>query len=290
LTGHVCLSFAWRKHALHFVAIAAKRETCPVLDFFSWVGDPAGWAALVTLTVMEIVLGIDNVVFISVLTSRLPPEQAHRARQLGLAMALIFRVALLFALTSIMRLTSPVIEALGVSLSWRDIILLVGGLFLIGKATHEIHAEIEGEEAGENGRAQPNAFGIAIVQIALIDMVFSVDSIVTAIGMAQDIGVMVTAVIISMIVMYLAAGAVSRFISRHPTTKTLALAFLILIGVALCADAFGAHIPRGYIYFAMAFAAGIEIVNIMIRRRNKVTRGQRRAAFEARETIRPAGE
>jgi predicted tellurium resistance membrane protein TerC len=234
-------------------------------EFFAWMMTPEGWAALVTLAAMEIVLGIDNVVFISVLVAKLPPEQAERARKLGLLMALGFRIGLLFTITSIMKLNQPVLTLFGNAFSWRDLILLAGGLFLIAKATHEIHAEIEGDGHADAAR-KPKLFLAAIAQIAVIDLVFSIDSIVTAIGMVQDVSIMVVAVIISMAVMYLAAGAVSRFIKAHPTTKTLALSFLILIGVALCADAFGAHIPRGYIYFAMAFSASVEAVNILMRR------------------------
>ncbi len=238
------------------------------LDFFTWMTSPAGWAALLTLSAMEIVLGIDNVVFISVLCAKLPPDKAERARRIGLAMALIFRVALLFTLTAIIRLTTPVVTILGQGFSWRDIILIAGGVFLIAKATHEIHNEIEGETGHDNAsRAATASFGLIVGQIAVIDLVFSVDSIITAVGMSSDIGVMVTAVIIAVAVMYLAAGAVGRFIERHPTTKTLALSFLILIGVALCADGFGMHIPRGYIYSAMAFSAIVEILNIAARRR-----------------------
>ncbi|MBS7695659.1 MULTISPECIES: TerC family protein [unclassified Chelatococcus] len=239
---------------------------------FAWMADPSGWAALVTLSAMEIVLGIDNVVFISVLVSRLPAAQAERARRIGLLLALVFRVLLLFTLTLILTLTQPVFTVLGHGVSWRDIILLAGGLFLIAKATHEIHAEIEGDE-NDHDAAVPGGMGLAILQIAVIDLVFSVDSIVTAIGMAQDISIMVTAVVIAMAVMYVAAGAVSGFISRHPTTKMLALSFLMLIGVSLVADGGGLHVPRGYIYSAMAFAAAVEAINIWAgrnRRRRRV--------------------
>jgi predicted tellurium resistance membrane protein TerC len=242
---------------------------------FEWIADPAGWAALLALSAMEIVLGIDNVVFISVLVARLPASQARRARQIGLMLALGFRVVLLFALTAIMKLTTPVFTVLDQGVSWRDIILIAGGLFLIAKATHEIHADVEGahEENGK-GNAIPRAFMAAIVQIAIIDLVFSIDSIVTAIGMANDLSIMIVAVIIAMGVMYAASGPVGRFIAAHPTTKMLALSFLILIGVALCADGSGFHVPKGYIYFAMAFAGAVEAVNIVARRK--------RAARESR--------
>jgi predicted tellurium resistance membrane protein TerC len=232
-----------------------------------WIGDPAGWAALVTLSAMEIVLGIDNVVFISVLVAKLPAAQAERARRIGLILALVFRVMLLFALTSIMKLTAPVLTILGRGLSWRDLILIGGGLFLMAKATHEIHHEMEGPDEEEARSHAPRAFAGAIAQIALIDIVFSVDSIVTAIGMADNLTIMITAVLIAMIVMYVASGVVGRFIAAHPTTKMLALSFLILIGISLCGEGLGMHVPRGYIYFAMAFAAAVEIVNVTARRK-----------------------
>lgn len=242
---------------------------------FEWVANPAGWAALVTLSAMEIVLGIDNVVFISVLVSKLPRDQAERARRIGLLLALVFRVMLLFALTAIMRLTEPVFTILGNGFSWRDIILIAGGTFLIAKATHEIHAEMEGPDESERRGAAPGAFTAAVAQITVIDLVFSVDSIVTAIGMAQDVSIMVIAVVIAMAVMYAASGPVSRFIAHHPTTKMLALSFLILIGVSLVAEGGEIHIPRGYIYSAMAFAAAVEAINVMAgRKRRKHARGR----------------
>jgi Membrane protein TerC, possibly involved in tellurium resistance len=236
---------------------------------FEWVANPAGWAALVTLSAMEIVLGIDNVVFISVLVSKLPREQAERARRIGLLLALVFRVVLLFALTAIMRLTEPVFTILGNGFSWRDIILIAGGAFLIAKATHEIHAEMEGPGESERRGAAPGAFTAAVAQITVIDLVFSVDSIVTAIGMAQDVSIMIIAVVIAMAVMYAASGPVSRFIAHHPTTKMLALSFLILIGVSLVAEGGEIHIPRGYIYSAMAFAAAVEAINVMAGRKRR---------------------
>jgi predicted tellurium resistance membrane protein TerC len=232
--------------------------------------DPNAWAALVTLTALEIVLGIDNVVFISILVSRLDPASSRRARQIGLSLALIFRIALLFALTALSRLRYPIVTVFGNEISWHDIILIGGGLFLIAKATFEIHGEIDPGEAGrKTGAATGRAFLFVVVQIGLVDLVFSIDSIVTAIGMAQNIEVMIAAILIAMAVMYAASGSVAGFIARHPTTKMLALAFLILIGVALVADGFDVHIPRGYIYFAMAFAAAVESVNILVRRRRE---------------------
>ncbi|GGE80124.1 TerC family protein [Stappia taiwanensis] len=232
------------------------------------LGNPAVWASLFTLTVMEIVLGIDNIIFISVIVSRLEEKAAKRARQIGLALALIFRIALLSILTVLIGLTEPVFSLFGEAFSWRDLILLAGGLFLIVKGTHEIHQGIEGGHTEQSGAAAVG-FGAVIAQIIVIDMVFSVDSIVTAIGMAQHVEVMVAAVVIAMIAMYIASGPISAFVQRHPTTKMLALAFLLLIGVALVADGLGFHIPRGYIYFAMAFSAGVEIINILASARRK---------------------
>jgi predicted tellurium resistance membrane protein TerC len=231
--------------------------------------DPHAWAALVTLTVLEIVLGIDNVIFISVLVSRLPEAQAKRARQIGLFLALIFRIILLGALTWLMGLTQPLFIVFGAGVSWRDIILIGGGLFLIAKATHEIHAEVEAEDSPEELAPVKGAFAMAVVQLIIVDLVFSLDSIITAIGMAEDIEIMIAAVIIAIIVMYLASGPVSHFIADNPTTKMLALAFLVLIGMALIADGFEFHIPRGYIYFAMAFAAVVELFNVWARRNRR---------------------
>jgi predicted tellurium resistance membrane protein TerC len=234
--------------------------------------DPQAWAALVTLATLEIVLGIDNVVFISVLVGRLGSAQRRRARQVGLSLALIFRIALLFGLTSLMRLAVPVITVLGNDFSWHDIILIAGGLFLIAKATHEMHRAIEGPEDAPTASAGRAGLWAVILQVIIIDIVFSIDSIVTAIGMAQDIRIMVTAVLIAVAVMYAASAPVADFIAAHPTTKTLALAFLILIGVALVSDGFGVHLPRGYIYFAMAFAGAVEAVNVLAQQRRRGSR------------------
>jgi len=230
------------------------------------IADPNAWAALITLTVLEIVLGIDNLVFISVLVSRLPEPAATRARQIGLALALIFRVLLLFTITWLVRLTAPVFTIWDNGVSWRDIILIGGGLFLLAKATHEIHAEIEGAEDEPRRSTGRAAFWIVTLQVVAIDIVFSVDSILTAIGMSRDLPVMVAAVLIAIIVMYVASRPTSDFIARHPTTKMLALSFLMLIGVALIADGFEVHIPRGYIYFAMAFAGAVELFNVLASR------------------------
>jgi predicted tellurium resistance membrane protein TerC len=229
------------------------------------------WAALLTLTALEIVLGIDNVIFLSVIVSRIPPPQAKRARQIGLLLALLFRILLLSLLVWLIGLTQPVISVKSVALSWRDIILIGGGLFLIGKATHEIHAEVEAQELESDGSPRASAFFWVIVQIIVIDMVFSLDSIITAIGMAQDLEIMIAAVVIACVVMYVSSGPVARFVAEHPTTKMLALAFLVLIGVALVADGFQFHIPRSYIYFAILFAAAVEFFNVLAKRNRRKT-------------------
>jgi predicted tellurium resistance membrane protein TerC len=243
--------------------------------------DPTAWAGLVTLTVLEIVLGIDNVVFISILVSRLDEQKAKRARQIGLAMAFIFRVLLLFSIAWLMSLREPVVNVFDWELSWRDLILIGGGLFLIAKATHEIHSEVEARDAepGETAAASPRSALLAVIaQLTVIDLVFSLDSIITAIGMAQDVEVMIAAIVLSMLVMYAASGPVAGFIAEYPTTKMLALAFLVLIGLALVADGFDFHIPRGYIYFAMAFAAAVEFFNVMARRNRRKRREARSRA------------
>ena len=230
---------------------------------------PEAWAALLTLTALEIVLGIDNVIFISVIVSRIPPVQAKRARQIGLLLALVFRIVLLTLLVWLIGLTEPVITIRNVELSWRDIILIAGGAFLIAKATHEIHGEVEASDGEVDAEPRASAFFWVIVQIIIIDIVFSLDSIITAIGMAQDLEIMIAAVVIACVVMYVSSGPVARFVANHPTTKMLALAFLVLIGVALVADGFQFHIPRGYIYFAMLFAAAVELFNVLARRNRK---------------------
>ena len=236
---------------------------------FDWITSPEAWIALVSLTAIEIVLGIDNVVFISVLVAKLDPEEREKARRIGLSLALLFRILLLFFLTWLIGLTEPVITVWGQDLSWRDLVLIGGGLFLLTKATREVHAEIEGLEEGKPVQISKHAFKWAIAQVIIIDLVFSVDSIVTAIGMAQDIEVMIIAVVIAVGVMYVSSGPVSAFVAKYPTTKMLALSFLLLIGVALIADGLGFHIPRAYIYFAMAFSAGVELFNVLARRNRR---------------------
>jgi predicted tellurium resistance membrane protein TerC len=230
---------------------------------------PEAWAALLTLTALEVVLGIDNVIFLSVIVARIPEPQASRARRIGLALALVFRIVLLTLLVWLIALTRDVFVVHGMGFSWRDLILIAGGLFLIAKATHEIHEEVEGDaEAGEQG-AGANAFIWVILQIIVIDVIFSIDSIITAIGMAQDLAIMIAAVVIACVIMYVSSGPVARFVVEHPTTKMLALAFLVLIGVALVADGFEFHIPRGYIYFAIAFSAAVEFFNVLAKRNRK---------------------
>ena len=233
--------------------------------------DPNAWLALATLSVLEIVLGIDNLVFISLLTSRCEPKDARRVRQIGLSLAFLFRVIMLFGLTWLVGLTAPLFSLFGMAISWRDVILIGGGAFLNAKSTHEIHREVEGRNKTDEPRAgmARASFSMIIVQLVLIDLVFSLDSIITAIGMSQHIEVMIAAVIIAMFVMYLAANPVGAFIAEHPTTKMLALAFLLLIGVALIADGFEFHIPRGYIYFAMAFAGLVEVFNVAAYRKRR---------------------
>jgi len=234
-----------------------------------WLLDPTIWASLVALTAMEIVLGIDNVIFISVIVARLPTRQRERIRKIGLALALLFRVMMLFAITWLIGLTAPVFSVFENQVSWRDLILIAGGLFLLAKATREIHETIEDDELDGLTRDVAGGFWSFILQIAIIDLVFSIDSIITAIGMVDKVEVMIAAVVISMFVMYLASGAVAEFIERHPTTRMLALSFLFLIGAALVADGLAFHIPRGYIYFAMGFAAMVETMNVWAQRRRR---------------------
>jgi predicted tellurium resistance membrane protein TerC len=230
---------------------------------------PEAWAALLTLTALEIVLGIDNVIFLSVVVARIPQPQARRARQIGLALALVFRILLLCLLVWLIGLTQAVFTVSGLALSWRDIILIGGGLFLIAKATHEIHTEVEAHDETGDVAPKVSAFFWVIVQIIVIDMVFSLDSIITAIGMAQDLEIMIAAVVIACLIMYVSSGPVAHFVAEHPTTKMLALAFLVLIGVALVADGFKFHIPRGYIYFAIVFSAAVEVFNVLAKRNRK---------------------
>jgi len=235
---------------------------------FDLVTDPHAWASFVTLSALEIVLGIDNVVFISLLVSRMAPEQRLVARRVGLSLALVFRVIMLGGIAYVIHLTTPILSVAGYDFSWRDLILIAGGLFLLVKGTREIHEDIEGGGPEEGAPSHvASSMVSAIVQIAVIDLVFSIDSIITAVGMADHVEVMIAAVAVAILVMYFASEPVAAFIERHPTTKMLALSFLLLIGAALVADGMHFHIPRGYIYFAMAFAAAVEVVNVMALRR-----------------------
>ena len=231
-----------------------------------WTSSAEGWIALATLTILEIVLGIDNIVFISILAGKLPVEDRARARKIGLSLAMFIRIALLWSITWVMRLTTPWFVAFGNEISGRDMILLVGGLFLIAKSTHEIHANLEGDERHASGQAVAS-FGSTILQILLLDIVFSLDSVITAVGMADDVAIMIIAVVIAVGVMMLAARTISGFVQRHPTLKMLALAFLLLIGVSLMADGLGQHIEKGYIYFAMGFSVFVESMNLWMAKR-----------------------
>jgi predicted tellurium resistance membrane protein TerC len=231
-----------------------------------WLADPKIWIALLTLTVLEIVLGVDNIIFISILAGKLPADQQGRARRLGLALAMFMRIALLASIAWIVRLTAPLFEVLGQEISGRDLILILGGLFLIAKSTHEIHDKLEGEEGHSSATVRSSFTGV-IVQILLLDIVFSLDSVITAIGMAEDLWVMIAAVVIAVGVMMLSAGTIGDFVERHPTVKMLALSFLLLIGLALLADGFDRHIPKGYIYFAMGFSVFVEMINLKMHSR-----------------------
>ncbi len=234
-----------------------------------WLLDPNAWLALATLTALEIVLGVDNIIFISILCGRLPERQRARARTVGLALAMLTRLALLFSLTWMMKLTDPLFTVFRGEISGRDLILIGGGLFLLWKSVHEIHNALEGEEDEERGAAVAAGFGTVIAQIAVIDIVFSLDSVITAVGMVGELSIMVIAIVLAVGVMLFAAGPIGAFVDRHPTIKMLALAFLILIGVALIGEGWDLHIPKGYIYFAMAFAVAIEMLNLRLRARRE---------------------
>lgn len=241
--------------------------------------DPQAWIALLTLTALEIVLGIDNIVFISILVGRLPPEQRGSARILGLSLAMLTRLALLLSLTWIMGLSKPLFSLMSYDVSGRDIILVGGGLFLLAKSTFEIHGALEGSETTARAAAAASMLGV-LVQIALLDVVFSLDSVITAIGLAQQLAVMMIAIVLAVLLMMLAAKTVGEFVDRHPTIKMLALSFLVLVGVALVAEGMGFHIPRGYIYFAMAYAVGVEMLNLRVRRRHTTPLTLRKAYEE----------
>jgi len=231
-----------------------------------WLTSPETWIALLTLTALEIVLGIDNIIFISILSTKLPQPQQRPARRVGLALAMLMRIALLLSITWVMRLSSPLFSVLDHPVSGRDLILIVGGLFLLAKATFEIHDKLEGEPGHASTRVAAS-FAAVIVQIILLDIVFSLDSVITAVGMANSIAVMIAAVVIAVGVMLFAADPISRFVEGHPTVKMLALAFLLLIGMALVAEGVGQHIPKGYVYFAMGFSVFVEMLNLRVRKK-----------------------
>jgi predicted tellurium resistance membrane protein TerC len=234
-----------------------------------WISDPQAWAGLLTLTVLEIVLGIDNIIFISILSGRLPRAMQPRARRLGLVGAFTTRLALLFSIAWIVRLTAPLFAVLGHPVSGRDLILLGGGLFLIAKATFEIHGKLEGEEHGHDARRVAVSFGGVIAQIMVLDLVFSLDSVITAVGMVDQVSIMVVANVIALGIMLLAAEPISAFVERHPTVKMLALSFLLLIGTNLVAEGAGVHVPKGYTYFAMGFSVFVEVLNLRLRARTE---------------------
>lgn len=231
-----------------------------------WITDPQALIALLTLTVLEIVLGIDNIIFISILSGKLPPHQRKRGRILGLAMAMITRILLLFSISLIVKLTHPFFTVFGIGISGRDLILIIGGLFLLAKSTMEIHTKLEGEEEHHKIKAKVSFIGV-IIQISLLDIVFSLDSVITAIGMANELGIMILAVIIAVIFMMFFSGSISDFVERHPTIKILALSFLLLIGFSLIVEGLHQHIPKGYIYFAMAFSVFVEMLNLKMRKK-----------------------
>ena len=242
---------------------------------FDWISSPGGWIALITLTVLEIVLGVDNIIFISILSGKLPQHQQDRARRIGLLLAMLMRVALLFSIAWVARLKEPLFAVFGHGVSGRDLVLILGGLFLLAKSTHEIHENLEGEGAHGEARAVASFAGV-LVQIMLLDIVFSLDSVITAIGMADELSVMILAVMIAVGVMMVAAGSISRFVERHPTVKMLALSFLLLIGMSLILDGVGQHVPKGYIYFAMGFSVFVEMINLRVRRKSEPVELRRR--------------
>ena len=231
-----------------------------------WITDPAALVGLLTLTALELVLGIDNIIFITILAGQLPRDQQPRARRLGLAVALVSRILFLLSIAAIMRLTTPLFPLFGHEITGRDLILIIGGLFLIGKATFEIHSKLEGAEDGHTAK-KVASLGAVLAQIFLVDVIFSVDSVITAVGMVPQVSVMIIANVIALAVMLMAANAIGDFVERHPTVKVLALAFLVMIGGNLFIEGFGYHVPKGYTYFAMAFAIGVEMLNIRMRKR-----------------------
>lgn len=235
---------------------------------FEWLTNPEAWIALGTLTALEIVLGIDNIIFISILVGRLPEKQRTLARQAGLGLAMIARLGLLFSISWVMSLTQPLFTVLAQEISGRDLILIGGGLFLLAKATHEIHESLEGVEESDR-KVMAASLGMVLLQIALLDIVFSLDSVITAVGLAEHVSIMAIAIILAVVVMLMAAKAIGDFVEAHPTIKILALSFLILVGVTLMVEGFDVHVPKGYIYFAMAFSVGVEMLNIRMRKNRR---------------------
>jgi predicted tellurium resistance membrane protein TerC len=250
-----------------------------------WLADPNAWIALATLTALEIVLGIDNIIFISILVGRLPEHRRNLARRLGLGLAMVLRIALLLSLAWIMTLTAPLFT-LGKEISGRDLILLAGGLFLLWKSVHEIHNSLEGDSDGGGGGTGAATFAGVLAQIAIIDIVFSLDSVITAVGMADEVAVMVIAIVLAVAVMMLAARPIGEFVDRHPTIKMLALSFLILVGFALIAEGLDFHVPKGYIYFAMAFSVAVELLNIRMRARAARRRARATEPVRLRKAVR----
>ena len=247
-----------------------------------WLADPQAWVAFLTLVALEIVLGIDNIIFITILAGKLPAEQQARARYIGLALALVLRVVLLFSLSWVIGLTAPIFTVLEQEISGRDLILLLGGLFLLGKATFEIHENLEGEEGHASARVKAQ-FTSVIIQIILLDAVYSLDSVITAVGMVNNIGIMIAAVVVAIIFMMLFAAPVGGFVHRHPTIKMLALSFLLLIGLTLIVEAFDVHIPKGYIYFAMGFSVFVEFLNLRLRKKSSPVHFHERYAPDPRK-------
>jgi predicted tellurium resistance membrane protein TerC len=231
-----------------------------------WLTNPETWVALITLTALEIVLGIDNIIFISILVGRLPHKQRNKARVLGLGLAMITRIILLLSITWVMKLTSPFFKVFTQEISGRDIILILGGLFLLWKSTREIHDSLEGEEAVITAKIAVSFIGV-LTQIALLDIIFSLDSVITAVGLVKNVAVMILAIVVAIVVMMFSSGAIGDFVEKHPTIKMLALSFLVMIGVTLIAEGFEFHIPRGYIYFSMAFSVTVEMLNMRVRKR-----------------------
>lgn len=237
---------------------------------FEWLANPEAWIALATLTALEIVLGIDNIIFISILVGRLPEQQRNFARRLGLGLAMIARLGLLFSIAWIMGLTEPLFTILSEEISGRDIILIGGGLFLLAKSTHEIHQSLEGYAEEDQGVTAAASLGYVLLQIAILDIIFSLDSVITAVGLVEDVSIMAIAIVVAVIIMMISAKPIGDFVDNHPTIKILALSFLILVGVTLIVEAFDVHVPKGYIYFAMAFSVTVEMLNIRMRKKQRV--------------------